>query len=1643
MSNSFDVFRQNILEKGTRHDPNTFIAEQITRIQSLPNPIRDLFLILFKKHPDFPHEQDYYDRPAKERLKQLVENYSEYFDHPDWQLAWNAVLPNAWKKDVAAAWNRLDSDRRTQIWSVLSQDWLYHEVDLSGLVEYAPWAWHSGRMPILELPALFIAALDNEHPIISEQIKNILQNQAATGAMSNIFIFVSMQSNRADFWSEIQRLLIAAQRQDGLRQMIILNLPLSHQGCKTLIYQTILEQDLIRFKSVSGHLVQWLDLPVADGKPISDALLKQMLGWIVDAFTNTPFNNDSFENQSYLEIYARLWAIAQVNPVAFEQYCLKLMQSDDAQHRALTLYLLKSSQKLGFEIAVQHLHETNILVRWQIFNRLRYYYGTEVQAHLQALWDFCERQATEPTVKQPVPSFSWQDCVWDANAFFGYWIQIARSDPHQLKYLYRYQNRFNNYVKRDLFRVYFHNHLYPQPNEPLQPFLPDAFERNWVVSQLQDKFSYDSKSVFQLYDKLVPTASELVILRKLLTRKTDDLRKKILDILTKLPDEAFKTNVQALLNASNEDQVVAALDLLQQAKKQFRLVDFGQEAAISYQAKNKISPKAALILQDLVKESNIQYDASNGWGLYNRQAMSPIQPIVKPTRGFFVERMYRKPFLGFSMDVEAVRAELRQLDGLFYTYREHEYQMQHYSGELQTLLLGNVLHAEVPFTTFSLESLPLKAVWLNWRAESQLTDLDLYLLTTPLFNYQSNLRYNYSHLSEIEKQIPDWFASLIQDYKQSCEYSLIEALPLTYRAHCKSLLSCLIDRAAIAETVTELNLDLTAHYFASIPQEHLNESLFKNDSSYAHWDYTWRDIYAGSYTYLGVYQVDTFSEAQFKRCWSLYYWYYRNLPEIKNSPQPYQRNRINLFFHPNAIGQAYEWGLINHHVLYDLVLKTQWSLLVQQKNPDLDKTHEKYPIFKEIMGTIIPRFLDIELKRADSPTSVSDYVSQLSAVYGLSYFVKIVKGLNKDTLHRGYFYGAMSKSAQLSRLLKNTFPLPEESFESFQQAIQELSATFKTKDFSTRLLQIALYAPQWLSWTEQYLELDGLESAAWCLHAHSNSYFDVQKSSELAKYSTVSAEDFKDGAVDVIWFQTAAAKLGEKRFQQVYDAAHYICDAQGYIRARLYADAILGKLSLEACQQRVLEKRHKDYVTAIGLIPLRADDKTADILTRYQLLQRFQRESKAFGQQRQASEKRVVDLAMDNLARNAGYPDPIRLTWAMELIAYDYEKLKALIINDVTIRLEVDEMGKAFVTAEKNGKKLSSIPAKLKQEPVVIECIEVKNHLNVQHSRVKKALEDAMIRGDVFERNEFEKLLQHPVIGLMLKKLIGMDVVNNRCFWISEAADNLPNSIRIAHCYDLYASGEWSNYQRTAFQQRIIQPFKQIFRELYLPTADELRSKTTSDRYKGYQVQTQRAGALFRTRGWSAYYSEAVQKTFHQEGIIATMYGYANWYDARDNTPTELEWVHFRKKNQYMDLPLAEVPPRLFSEVMRDIDLVVSVAHVGGVDIETSLSSIELRRVILEETALLFRVDNVRTEKNHLFIQGSRANYNIHLGSGIVYQEPTRMLYVRAISTDERGKIFLPFADEDPKTAEIVSKMLLFAQDSALQDPTILAQIMR
>jgi hypothetical protein len=65
----------------------------------------------------------------------------------------------------------------------------------------------------------------------------------------------------------------------------------------------------------------------------------------------------------------------------------------------------------------------------------------------------------------------------------------------------------------------------------------------------------------------------------------------------------------------------------------------------------------------------------------------------------------------------------------------------------------------------------------------------------------------------------------------------------------------------------------------------------------------------------------------------------------------------------------------------------------------------------------------------------------------------------------------------------------------------------------------------------------------------------------------------------------------------------------------------------------------------------------------------------------------------------------------------------------------------------------------------------------------------------------------------------------------------------------------------------------------------------------------------------------------------------------------------------------------------------------------------------------------------------------VHLGSATMHRRPGGSVCIVPVSGQQRGRLFLPFADDDPRTAEVLAKVLMLARDREIKDPTILEQL--
>ncbi|HEX8006576.1 MAG TPA: DUF5724 domain-containing protein, partial [Trebonia sp.] len=580
-----------------------------------------------------------------------------------------------------------------------------------------------------------------------------------------------------------------------------------------------------------------------------------------------------------------------------------------------------------------------------------------------------------------------------------------------------------------------------------------------------------------------------------------------------------------------------------------------------------------------------------------------------------------------------------------------------------------------------------------------------------------------------------------------------------------------------------------------------------------------------------------------------------------------------------------------------------------------------HPGIAEVASRLRDRLVAVELRRGDLPTATSSVIGDVRSVTGVALVAELLGKLGKTALTRGGYGFSTDKNDIFSHLVRVSFPAPEESGQDLKAAAAQAGVQ------QSRLVDLALYAPQWAIPVEEALGWPGLADGVLWLHAHTrDNRWRVDKEirdswAELtAERTPIASQDLIEGAVDVEWFRRAHAALGAERWTVLHKSARHAARGNGHRRAQLYAQAMLGQQDSGGLIAKITGKRDQEAVRALGLMPLPAEPAARREQTqrRYAILREFERGSGKFGQLRRTSEKTAVRIGVENLARTAGYPDPLRFMWAVE--AAEVGDLAggpvAVDKGDITLVLSVDAEGTPGLSVACGGRALKSVPAGLRKDPDVKALQARKAALAKQAARVRQSLEAAMVAQDVFTPDDFAELRRHPVVAPMLAQLVWVtDGGETRMLGDRLAGADVP--FRIAHPVDLAAEGSWVSWQERLFSDERRQPFKQVFRELYVLTEAERKEDPFSQRYDGHQVQPRQALALFNARGWVASHeSRDAAKTFHRHNLTARVdLSNALFTPAEVDLPM-VEGVGFTRRGEFVLQPLGSVPPVVFSEAM-------------------------------------------------------------------------------------------------------------------------------
>ncbi len=1587
---------------------------------------------------------------------------------------------------------------RAMLFSFCSDTTLAHPLTvlLEGRVPVMDASWAFVRRTGNTLPWRIARALDAHEEAVEALVRTIILGEGEQRIIRYALRGVLL-SRREDLYPLVGKLLVAARLQEGLRGAICEMADQCQLGAMLHLIDVIAENDLIRFSGVKRAVGCWLGL-ISEETHDLERVSQKSMQLIRRCLRDGAFLNECLRSEDAMQLYIALWAIG-VRDVSVAAQAVLRLAKEGTHHQVMVAGVFLSNlnmpalqDRVCVAVCLSHPEEMDVQA---VYLRQLGQQATDIlyahhalPAELEKAPNMAARFCRHLLAlrKKVGKGLTFSPCVfpWHEEKLTRAMIAAnalaaarASGDESLLDACMPLLAECEPALRENALAS-----CYGKPR--------NAGQRELVLRSICDKSDGTRRKALEIVKKWTLTDADYAIIVDLLRYRYGDVRPGLNDLLMRQGDDALYRSVQTLLDDKNEERRLAGMSIVKEMAEDNTRPALARRLNALIEGREDETDKAAMVRRGIRREAAQLYAPED---LQTPElALTPaLQEAVDCFARYFPDTAIPGEMKGSLMQkvkglltsgAAALKTDARLTKSAALTESEEDLRslIDLYRQNLLTPVPereGKLLNSLNGWEWRQTKEIPLHSVWENWCRERLGSDPVRIVRLHVLVNAEESSLFH----PVLTRAIGAGWATLAAAQR---EFGALNGKGHPAPVCLDEILRVLVESLMQDEqTARELHMISTA-LLCWIALHVDADDLYRID------DVGWRCVDAlmrsGQIRALTAHIMPTTGELLRLNVSARWHITRAGQPVLKKL---YDQTKNRIYVGPHGhretclpIGSllhAVLEGLLPVRALYawlvevadldsarallalsayyraggrDTANRRSWrnSLKQQQRYVNEFLGHEYgeraedsalLARVDELAQPLLNAIVDAEIHRGDADTPYTPYVGAVARLEGAENFVMLLTALGRDKLVRHESWSSNGRAASISQLLSTCVPAREDTADRLRALIAENRLT------RARMIEAALYCPEWLPLLEEALGIPGLACAAWYFIAHMKDETDPVRQAWIARYTPLSCEDLAAGAFDLDWFRRAYAEVGGETFDLLYAAAKYIGAGSRHARGRRFADAALGRITCGELADHIINKRNQDSLMAYGIVPLTGED---DLRARYLFIQQFLKESRKFGAQRIASEKVAAAMALTNLARSAGYADATRLTLRMEagLMAELRPLTIPQTIGDVSICLTVDASGKADVRVEKAGKTLKAIPAKIKKDPAVVQITEAKKQLIEQQKRARAIFETAMEDETAFTVGELRALMESEVLAPMLRAVVllhgeesglldgpGLITCDGRAIPLADAAE-----VRIAHPCHLHAAGAWLPWQRKLFAGHTVQPFRQVFRELYVPTADE-KPLTVSPRYAGYQVQPGRAAACLRTRRWVADPEIGLQKVDHRRNVVAVMLAMADWFTPADIEAPTLEGVAFLDRLTGKPMPVKDVPPVLFSEVMRDIDLAVSVAHAGGVDPEASHATIEMREALLALTLPLFRLTNVEIRDRHAIIAGKLADYTVHLGSGVAHQVGGTMLNILPVHSAHRGRIFLPFADDDPQTAEVLTKILLLAEDGKLKDPTILEQI--
>ena len=1243
----------------------------------------------------------------------------------------------------------------------------FFQLDITETMQFAAYRKHAAR----GLAPLYAVALNREGTggPLGELAWDILQGEDEIGGVHYALIQGLLMSEREDCWEMVEKTALAAQREEGLRQTIFETVDQAQLGAFLRFLALIRNNNLARFSSVVRAVGTWTGLAWEAAKKNT---VDRALTIAQACLTDDAERRACLDSQDNLRIYLGLWSIAvrEVDEAVIAAKDIVLKRERSAQ--LVALYFLTTTGRSHAELAAyaeEHFGEDLLRDYYLLFVLpVKYEWS-------RGLMDRILQQAGElPKEGKTFTGdlFSWHEVKVTSLALYNRVISRATAD--QLLQLAEKLADVPSEARETLLRRLLPKHYtwsLRYKTKQVPPIDPAAqpWVRGLMHQALTDRNGAAQATGVSLLESVPWNEEDEAVVVQLLKRKGKELRGNLIKLVAKQDYPTAQRVTSALLPAKSGDQRLAGLELLHQLAESERAAAYVATQVAAFRERPKLTKNEEILLQRFTPdEEKTAFSLANGFGAIDYDALrATIRPQLKfngKKKGLLARLMGRENQFLFAdfVDGKKITAALQKLLALVGRHGSHEYRIERGNDYTTTQLIQDGLSPRHPHLGMTAEErladYPLPEVWREWHAEAGLNDFERYFLKAFLNGKGRGIGKTFYKelLGRYYPDCPEILEFTAKRHPNNFVSSLAALVNNFYRAH------------ADGPMMHQFQMDVLEDILARWPAEARVNQVQKDKWGYertTRWSsLAWLLFPGQDMAFTNPSMMSLVDADVALRFYDLTRYLYQaghsdgssveDFHAVIDRSSSIQRHATfgNVGLYTPVCLYLYGKGKVGADELLTHGLHAPKVLKAMAAGEATDRgggtVTINYP--DGIADELVRNLLEVELERGDIATEATPYTNALQRIEGSGYLTRIAERMGKESLHRGYSYGsASSRKESFSGLLRKAYPAATDTSGAFAAEVESLKLPVK------RWIEIAVYAPQWADWIGEALGIAELPSAVWWFHAHASDYANKEKAAIVARYSPVSMEDFRDGAVDIDWFHEAYGAVGKKHWKLLHEASKYISDGNGHRQVKLYSAIMLGEVKITETLARIKDKRDKVYVKGLGLVPLSRRSPRKDMLRRYELLQEFLRESKQFGNQRKESERKAVSIGLENLARTAGYGDPVRFGWVMEGRATQAILQDAVVESgDARVELVIDERGKADIIVERKGKRQKSIPSKLRKDKQILGLKESKAKLRKQYSRTLRSLEQAMIAGHTFTVAEIREINEHPVVRRLLDKLV-------------------------------------------------------------------------------------------------------------------------------------------------------------------------------------------------------------------------------------------------------------------------------------------------